>query len=124
MNPYKWLLHLYPKAFSRQFADDMAADFDDGYAAAKRSRGKVIVAFVARSYADVLRSLLSQWLRTESVVVGGTSVAAGLALWAAPLYVAAHEWPNAPVTSWFLGQVGVALMAGSVLAQSLRRINR
>jgi hypothetical protein len=52
------------------------------------------------------------------------SVAAGLALWAATLYVASHEWPDAPVTAWFLGQVGVALMAGSVLAQSLRRINR
>jgi hypothetical protein len=124
MNPYKCLLHLYPKAFSRQFADDMAADFDDGYAVARRNGGKAMVAFVARSYGDVLRSLLSQWLRTESVIVGGMSLAAGLALWAATLYVAAHEWPNAPVTAWFLGQVGAALTAVSVLTQSLLRINR
>jgi hypothetical protein len=52
------------------------------------------------------------------------SVAAALGMWAAAFYVAAHEWPNAPVTSWFLGQVGAAFTAVSVLTQSVLRINR
>lgn len=83
MTLYKSLLHCYPDAFRARFADDMAADFDDGYDAAR--------------WAGAL---------------------------AAAFYVAAHEWPNGPVTPWFLWQVGVALTAGSVLAQGLLRINR
>jgi hypothetical protein len=67
---------------------------------------------------------VSQWLRTESFIVGGLSVASALGLRAAAFYLAAYEWPNGPVTPWFLWQLGVALTAGSVLTQSVLRINR
>jgi hypothetical protein len=52
------------------------------------------------------------------------SVLVALTIWAATLYVAAYEWPNGPTTSWFLWQIGIALTAGSVLTQSVLRINR
>ena len=124
MTLYKWLLHLYPNAFYARFADDIAADFDDGYEAARRKGTMAMASFVALCYSDLFGSLASQWLRTESFIVGGMSVAAVLGLWAAAFCVAAHEWPNGPVTPWFLWQIGVALIAGSVLAQGLLRINR
>ena len=57
-------------------------------------------------------------------IIGGTSVLVALTLWAATFCVAAYEWPNGPTTSWFLWQIGIALTAGSVLTQSVLRINR
>ena len=124
MSVYRWLLRGYPSAFYRQFAADMAADYDDGYAAVKRNGGRSIVAFMARCYGDLFTSLLLQWLRTESLMLLAMSVAAAVAMWGAAFYVAAHEWPNGPATSWFIWQLGAALTAGSVLTQSVLRINR
>jgi hypothetical protein len=105
MNLYKQLLRLYPKAFYRRFGHDIAADFDDGYEVARRSGSVAVASFVGRCYGDLFGSLLSQWLRNESLIVGGMAVAVALGMWAAAFYVARHEWPNAPVTSLFLWQV-------------------
>jgi hypothetical protein len=124
MTLYKWLLHLYPAAFYRQFASDMSADFDEGYAVARERGPRVVAWFVARCYGDLAASVVSQWLRSEALIIGGMSVSAAVAMWAAAFYVAAHQWPNAPVTSWFLWQIGIALTAGSVLTQGILRINR
>jgi hypothetical protein len=124
MSTYKWLLHLYPATFYRQFGDQMSLDFDDGYAAARRRGRWTTGSFLARCYGDLAASLLMQWLRNESLVIGAMSAATAVSVWAAAFYIAAHEWPNGPVTSWFIWQVGVALAAGSVLTQRLLRINR
>jgi hypothetical protein len=124
MTIYTWLLRLYPAAFHRQFASDMSADFDEGYAVASERGPRAVASFVARSYGDLAASVVAQWLRSEAVIIGGMSVSAAMAMWAAAFYVAAHQWPNAPVTRWFLWQLGIALTAGSVLTQSILRINR
>ena len=102
----------------------MSLDFDDGYAAAREGGLCAVVAFVLRCYRDLLSSLMAQWLRNESLIVSAMSISAALAIWSAAFYVAAHEWPNGPVTSSFLWQVGVALTAGSVLTQGILRIDR
>jgi hypothetical protein len=104
MNVYKWLLHLYPKDFYSQFAHDMSLDFDDGYAVASRSGPWPVAAFVTRCYADLVGSLVSQWLRNEPLMVSGMSVGVALAMWTVAFYVAAREWPNGPATSWFCGR--------------------
>jgi hypothetical protein len=121
---YKWLLHLYPADFYRQFGDEMSLDFDDGYAVASRSGRRAVISFVTRCYWDLVGGLWSQWLRNESLIIGGMSVLVALTIWAATFYVAAYEWPNGPTTSWFLWQIGIALTAGSILTQSVLRINR
>jgi hypothetical protein len=74
-----------------------------------RQRTAVTLAFPSKGR-TVRRALLPRPLRQPPVsngsgpnrIVGGMSLAAGLRLWAAAFYVAAHEWPNTPVTSWFL----------------------
>jgi hypothetical protein len=124
MTMYKRLLHLYPNDFYRQFAHDMSLDFDAGYEVASRSGSWPVVSFVMRCYADLVGSLVSQWLRNESLIVSGMSVGVALAMWTVAFFVAAREWPNGPATSWFLWQIGIALTAGSVLTQSVLRINR
>ena len=124
MNLYERALRLYPPHFHRQFADQMSLDFADGYAAARADGPRAVMAFMLRSYQDLVISLLTQWLRDESLIITAMSTSAALAIWAAALYVAAHEWPHGPVTSWFLWQVGIALTAGSVLTQGILRINR
>jgi hypothetical protein len=121
---YRWLLRLYPATFYSQFAADMSADYGDGYAVARGRGRRAVASFVARSYGDLAVSLLFQWLRNESFLIGATSVSVALAIWAGAIYVAAHEWPDGPVTPWFLMQLAVALTAGSVLTQSVLRINR
>jgi hypothetical protein len=102
----------------------MSLDFDDGFAVARRNGCRAVISFVTRSYWDLVGSLWSQWLRNESLIIGGMSVLAALTIWAATFYVAAYEWPNGPTTSRFLLQIGIALVAGSVLTQSVLRINR
>ena len=124
MNIYTRLLQLYPPGFYRQFADQMSLDFVDGFAAARESGFWAVVAFVVRCYRDLVSSVVTQWLQNEALIVSATSISVALAIWAAALYVAAYEWPNGPVTAWFLWQIGIALLAGSVLTQGILRINR
>jgi hypothetical protein len=124
---YRFLLHLFPAGFNRQFAADMSADFDDGYADAARNGQIALTSFILRGYLDLAISLPSQWLRVDSVVIAGLTTLVALAIWVGALYVAAHEWPDGPATSRFVMQLGAALTAGcalSVLAQRLLRIDR
>ena len=124
MSMYKSLLLLYPAAFYRRFAGEMSNDFEDGYAMARARGRQAAAAFLVRCYGDLFGSVISQWLRHERLIVSGVSVAVAVAIWSAAFYVAAHEWPNGPVTPWFIWQLGVALTTGSILTQGLLWINR
>ena len=124
---YRFLLHLFPAGFRRQFVADMSADFDEGYADATREGRIAVASFILRSYLDLAISLPAQWLRVDSVVIAALTTSVALAIWVGALYIAAHEWPDGPATSRFAMQLGAALTAGcalSVLAQRLLRIER
>jgi hypothetical protein len=112
---YTWLLRLYPTTFYDQFARDMSADFRDGHAAARRDGLRTRLSFTARSYGDLVVSLLSQRVDTERFVIWRMSVLVALAIWAVAVGVASFEWSNGPARPWFLMQLGVAVTAGATL---------
>lgn len=53
---YRFLLHLYPASFHRQFAAEMEAVFAEGYAEQTRA------AFVVREFMSLITAALYQWL--------------------------------------------------------------
>ena len=112
---YNGMLRLYPRAFSVRFARDMSADFDDGYAAARRNGRAASISFTARGSADLAMSLLSQWRDTELFVIWRVPVLVAVSIWAIAFAVAALEWSGGPAAPWFAIQLGIALIAGSAL---------
>ena len=108
---YHGLLGLYPRAFYLRFARDMAADFDDGYAAARRNGRATCISFTASGYADLAMSLLSQWRDTELFVIWRVSVLVAVSIWTIAFAVAALEWSGGPAAPWFAIQLGIALIA-------------
>jgi hypothetical protein len=93
----------------------MSADFDDGYATARRSGRATCISFTARGYADLAMSLLSQWRDAELFVIWRVSVLVAVAIWTIAFAVAALEWSGGPGGPWFAIQLGIALLAGSAL---------
>ena len=121
---YGWLLRLYPCQFHSRFTRDMLADFQDGYAVARRLGPLTVISFMTHSYVDLVSSLVSQWGNTESFVIWRTAVSVGLAFWAAALGVAALEWTGGPATLWFAMQLGMALTACAAVTIAIAlRIN-
>jgi hypothetical protein len=112
---YPWLLRLYPRAFYRRFAREMCADFRDGYAAARRGGARSLAPFLIRGYTDVAVSLVSEWRKTDSFVIWGTSVSVALSIWTGALLVATLEWRHGPASPSFVLQLAVALVVGSTL---------
>jgi len=106
---YRWLLRLYPAPFSRRFAHDMVADFNDGYSAACHGDSWTRFGFLARSCSDVIASALAEWSSTEIFIIWRTAVLAALSIWAIVFVIAALEWPAGPATLWFVRQLSVAL---------------
>jgi hypothetical protein len=106
---YRWLLRLYPAPFYRRFAQDMVADFNDGYSAACHGDSWTRFGFLARSYSDVIASALAEWSSTEIFIVWRTAVLAALSIWAIVFVIAVLEWPAGPATLWFVMQLSVAL---------------
>lgn len=112
---YNVVLRMYPDGFYQRFAQDMSADFRDGYAAARCDGVAAVVTFLARSYVDIATSLCHQWFNSDSFRVFATSVAAAISIWACATTVAAFEWAGGPATMWFFTQLGVALTSCAVV---------
>jgi hypothetical protein len=60
---YRAFLYLYPPQFRREFAEEMARDFNEATSEAQAARGG-LVTFRARICADFLKTVLFQWART------------------------------------------------------------
>ena len=77
---YRALLLLYPKAFREKFGDEMACDFEEATSEAWAARGWIgVLTLVALVAADLMRTAVSQWLRTgwpAALALSGTLTAA------------------------------------------------
>jgi hypothetical protein len=118
---YRLALRLYPALFYDQFADDMAADFRDGCAAATREGRSNAAMYVFRAVADLVVSLVAQWIRTEGLVVAAVAGAAAFVAWGVALWIASREWPDGPVMSTM--QLALLLAAGSSVTAAIARWN-
>lgn len=73
---YKRLLYLYPPSFRHEFGDEMVCDFDDLTHDAWISRQwSGVFAFWAIVSADLLRTLVVQWLRNGVPLLFAVSIA-------------------------------------------------
>ena len=92
---YRALLSLYPRAFRREFASDMAQDFEEASQEAwTNGRWRDVLSLWIFTGADLVRSVPIQWLR------GGTLIVTGLALTIATSGAAAVQMldPRVPYT--------------------------
>ena len=123
---YCWLLRLYPAPFYERFAREMAADFDDGYVAARRVDSWARIGFIVHSYADVLTSVLAEWSHAEIFVIWKPATLTALSLWTIVFVVAALEWPKGPATAAFVLQLFGALTtcAALTIGMALQRMRR
>jgi hypothetical protein len=73
---YETLLRLYPPAFRREFASDMAQDFDDARREAWAKDGwRGLLSLWLFTTADLVRSLPMQWLRSGAFIVVALALA-------------------------------------------------
>jgi hypothetical protein len=104
---YCRLLRLYPAAFRRRFAADMATDAADGYEQT-RALGRMATArFVRHAYVDVAVSIARQWLADDRVPIATRAVGAAAALWGVTLWMLAREWSRGPAGPRLYLQVAV-----------------
>ena len=76
MTVYGTLLRLYPPAFRREFASDMAQDFDDSSRQAWANEGwRGLLSLWLFTSADLVRSVPMQWLRSGALIVGALALA-------------------------------------------------
>ena len=66
---YRTLIRLYPHGFWRTFHDELENDFADGSREAGDAGGVTLPLFWARALADLIRSLVREWLRTPWLLV-------------------------------------------------------
>ena len=67
---YRALVYLYPPAFRRQFASEMASDFRDATCEAWRDGGWLAVTRLwAHIGLDLVRTVATQWFRSGSSIV-------------------------------------------------------
>lgn len=66
---YRTLIRLYPYGFWRTFHDELEDDFADGSREAGDAGAGALPLFWARALADLITSLVREWLRTPWLVV-------------------------------------------------------
>ena len=77
---YRALVYLFPAAFRRQFASEMASDFHDATCEAWHDGGwPAVVRLWTHIASDVMRTAATQWLRNGPSMVLVLSVAAAAA---------------------------------------------
>jgi len=77
---YRALVYLYPPAFRRQFASEMASDFHDATCDAWHDGGwPAVMRLWTHIASDVMRTAATQWLRNGPSMVLALSVAAAAA---------------------------------------------
>ena len=108
VHAYAVLLRLYPEAFRRRYAAEMALDFADALDAARAGGWAAVGAFALRVLGDLAVSLLREWTRTGRLALTAATAGVTLLLWALALRPWAWRWdirpgppphaPAAPVT--------------------------
>jgi hypothetical protein len=104
---YRAALRLCPPAFRREFSSEMIQDFEEARREAAPAGGTGgLWRFRARMLADVIRTLVTQWLRTgwpwivALAIAGPLAAASGLArLWQPPVLALPAGTPDAELIS-------------------------
>jgi len=83
---YQAALYLYPPAFREEFASEMIRDFAEAREEAGQDGTKGIVVLWARTGADTMATIPSQWMKSGLPVIGlisalGPLLAAACAAW-------------------------------------------
>jgi hypothetical protein len=107
MSVYETLLRLYPPAFRREFASDMAQDFDDASREAWANDGwRGLLSLWLFTSADLVRSVPIQWLRSGALIVGALALASATGCAAAVAILA----PRVTYRMRFIGVQGDELL--------------
>jgi hypothetical protein len=93
---YDTLLRLYPEPFRGRYRAEMSLDFAEGWAEARAVGRAASVSFASRAAGDLFVSLLREWGRGSRVLIGATTAAVTLLLWAVALRPWAWKWDVQP----------------------------
>jgi hypothetical protein len=113
---YRALVYLYPPAFRRQFASEMASDFNDATCEAWHDGGwPAVVRLWTYIASDVMRTAATQWLRNGPSMVLVLSVAAAAACTFAIMQTARQPFQVTPLNPVDQDQVVLLFLATLVI---------
>jgi hypothetical protein len=124
---YQAALFLYPPAFRREFSSEMVRDFNEARAETEqRGHRRSLWAFRADMSADLVSTVVVQWIRTGwpvivllSMIVPVTAASALARLWQRTHVVLPHGSSDADVTALVLLTAIVLLVIAATIILTL-----
>lgn len=114
---YRAILRLYPRRFQDQFAEDMLRDFMDASIDASVNAGwGCWFAHVSRAYADAIISLVREWGRERTAMIGMISVVATAVVFTIPFLPPVPNATRPPARPLSVDELSLVLFILGMLA--------